>query len=1002
VYTLSYTSKHEMKRVLQYVMMWAVATLVVALPAFGTEYTDLSTGYTRRIWRAQDGLPDQTVQAVAQTPDGYLWVGTKGGLLRFDGAHFVVYDHTNTPGLSESSINCLAVSRDGGLWIGTEGGGLVRYKASVFRIYRMEDGSSDSFVRSIFEDRRGTIWVGGDQGLFQVEGARLKRVDAVGQVPSMFVRSIVEDAQGNVWVGGTTLLKFQGQTLHEFQLPGGASLNLVTALLPARDGSLWVGTWSGLHSLPKSGILQRIRGVEGTVQTLRETSDGEIWVGTLGRGIYVIRKEGISPLVGPDFLPSNTVLAISEDREHNLWLGTQAGLLRLSRSPVAITPFPEASDSQFETIYQDHDGSVWAASTHLFHIRRGRAERAVFPVLPDVRVRTLLRDRRGDLWIGTDGAGLYHLTGTQTVRYTSPRIANDFIRVILLARDGSLWVGTDGGLSHLTGIGTSNYNTPNGLAYFSVTALLEDHAGDLWIGTSRGLSHLHGVVFVNDASIASLKHEKIWSIHEDPEGGLWFGTSNGLYSLRAGKLSRLTTTQGLAGNVIYQILEDSSSHLWLSGPNEVSRVDRHAMERSLGQSVTLPLSLTLYPISQEFESAELYGGMQPAGFLSSQQTVWFPTNKGPVHIQIPRDPPASRPAFPVTIDRVVAAGLGLSVQPRVVIAPGDGLLEISFAAILLRSQEALRYRYKLEGFDRDWNEASTRRTAYYTNLPPGKYRFRVAAYEISNPAAASETSIEIVQRPHFYRTVWFLLTCLGALLLAVLGIHRVRLRQISMRFKAVMEERNRMAREMHDTVIQDCIGLSSLLEAVSSGDFADRSLSHDLVDQAREQVRTTIDEARSAVWNLRHNESDTANVGVLVRDLTQQMHTKFGRPVGCTIAGVPFPLPHRVTHEVFMIVREALWNAHTHARPAQVEVLVNFTETNLLIEVQDNGLGFDSTAVYTATDLHYGLAGMRERAQKLGGELLIASAAGEGTTIRMLLPRLPHDNVSTSQLVHRG
>ena len=990
-----------MKRVLQYVVLW-VTILVVALPAFGMESPDLRTGYTRRLWRAQDGLPDQTVQAVAQTSDGYLWIGTKGGLLRFDGAHFVIYDHTNTPGLSESSINCLSVSRDGSLWIGTEGGGLVRYQASVFHAYPTEDGASDSFVRAILEDRRGNIWVGGDQGLFQVEGARLRRLDGVGQVPSVFVRSIVEDAEGGVWVGGTTLLDFHGQAPREFELPGGPSLNLVTAMLPAKDGTMWVGTLSGLHTLSKSGVLQRAEGVEGTVQTLRELSDGALWVGTLGHGIYIVARGSISALASPKFLPSNTVLAIFEDGEHNLWLGTQEGLLRLSRSTVSITAFPEDSDSQFETIYQDHDGSVWAASTHLFHIRKGRVERAVFPALPNVRVRTLLRGRRGDLWIGTDGAGLYHLAGHQTVRYTSPRIANDFIRVLLQGRDGSLWVGTDGGLSHLTDTGTSNYNTPNGLVYFSVTALLEDHTGDLWIGTSRGLSRLHAGLFVDDAVVASLKHEKIWSIHEDPEGGLWFATSNGLYSLRAGILARLTTAQGLAGNVIYQILEDSSSHLWLSGPNEVSRVDRHAIERSLANSGTLPLSLTLYPVSQEFESVELYGGMQPAGFLSSQQSIWFPSNKGPVHIQIPRDPPASRPVFPVTIDRVVAGGSELPVKPRVVIAPGDGRLEISFAAILLRSQEALRYKYKLEGFDRDWNETFTRRTAYYTNLPPGKYRFRVAAYEISNPAAISETVIEIVQRPHFYRTAWFLLACLGVLLLAVLGMYRLRLRQISMRFKAVMDERNRMAREMHDTVIQDCIGLSTLLEAVSSGDFADKSLTHQLVDQAREQVRTTIDEARSAVWNLRHDHADVIDVGALLRELTEQMHTKFGQPVGCTITGDPFPLPHRVTHELFMIVREALWNAHTHARPAQVEVLVNFTEASLLIEVLDNGLGFDSVAVSNAAELHYGLEGMRERAQKTGGELLIASTAGEGTTIRILLPRLPQDHVSTPQTVSHG
>ena len=990
-----------MKRVVLYAIVLA-ATLSGAPQALGISPSNSITGYTRRLWRTQDGLPDQTVQAIAQTPDGYLWIGTKGGLLRFDGSNFVVYDHADTPGLSESSINCLSVSRDGSLWIGTEGGGLVRYRDQVFRVYPTADGLSDSFIRSIFEDDRGVLWVGGDQGLFQVKGAGLKRIDGLGGVPSIFVRAIVEDTENHVWVGGTTLLRFTGQTVREYGLPGGPSLNLVSSMLVSRNGTLWIGTLSGLHTLTSSGALRVVGKVVGTIQTLRENSDGSLWIGTLGKGAFVARAGAVAALSAPDFLPSSTVLAIFEDSEHNLWLGTEAGILRLSRSPIAITPFPGASDSQFETIYQDHDGSVWAASAHLFHIQHGMIARAEFPMIPNVRVRTLLRDRKGSLWIGTDGAGLYHLASDHIAQYISPVIANDFIRVILQARDGSLWIGTDGGLSHLTIRGITNYNTPNGLSYFSVTALLEDDRGDLWIGTSRGLSHLRLGRFVNDSVIATMKHEKIWSIHEDPEHGLWFGTSNGLYSLSAGRLARCTTAQGLAGNVIYQILEDRSSHLWLSGPTEVSRVDRRSIETSLRSRDHLHLGLTLYPISQDLESTEIYGGMQPAGFISQQNEVWFPSNRGPVHIQIPLGASPSRPPFPVVINHVLAGGLELPVKPQIAIAPGDGRLEISFAAILLRSQEALRYRYKLEGFDHDWNEAWNRRTAYYTNLPPGRYRFRVAAYEISNPAAVSEAAVNIVQRPRFYRTVWFLLASLSALLLAVWTIHRYRVRQVSMRFNAVLEERNRMAREMHDTVIQDCIGLSSLLEAVSGSDFQDRALSHELVDQAREQVRTTIDEARSAVWNLRHSDTSDGNAGALILELIEQMHSKFGQPIDCSVIGNAFAMPYRITHEVVLIVREALWNAHTHANSTRIEVRVIFTRDHVTIDVQDDGVGFDSSVSSASAELHYGLTGMQERAQRIGGELRIETSAGKGTKVRVRLPRETREIINLKQTVNNG
>jgi ligand-binding sensor domain-containing protein len=482
----------------------------------------LSSSATNRIWRAQDGLPDQTVQAFAETVDGYLWIATKGGLLRFDGAQFVVFDHANTPGLSESSINCLLAGSDGNLWIGTEGGGLYEYRAGRFRAIPTVDGHSDSFIRVIFKDSRGTVWTGGDQGFYRVSGTHLNRVDGSGNVPAMFVRAIAEDAQGNLWIGGTLLLRLSPTgAVRKIPFPGTPNHNLITSMV-SRGSDLWFGTLSGLRVLDTEGRITRVGSRDWTIGTLRSTSDGALWVGTLGNGVLRYALGEFRHAAAPALLPSNTVLAIFEDREHDIWFGTQAGMNRLADSPVTIFPLPGAVDAQFETIYGDSDGSIWCAATHLFVIRGNRTERAQIAGLPPgVRVRTLMRERAGVLWVGTDGDGVFRMAAHQTVRYAVRNgMSNNFARVLLQARDGSMWVGTDGGISHITANGVRSYNTPQGLAYFSVTALLEDTRGDLWVGTSRGLSHFRKGQFISDPAVQALIHEKIWSLDRDEDGAI--------------------------------------------------------------------------------------------------------------------------------------------------------------------------------------------------------------------------------------------------------------------------------------------------------------------------------------------------------------------------------------------------------------------------------------------------------------------------------------------------
>jgi signal transduction histidine kinase len=310
-----------------------------------------------------------------------------------------------------------------------------------------------------------------------------------------------------------------------------------------------------------------------------------------------------------------------------------------------------------------------------------------------------------------------------------------------------------------------------------------------------------------------------------------------------------------------------------------------------------------------------------------------------------------------------------------------------YSVIQLRSQERVRFRYRLDGFDKNWTDASSRRVAYYTNLPPGHYRFRVAAFEMNNPQQISETWVEIIQRPHFYRTSWFVGCCVVLLGAAVWGAHKFRMRQLHARFDAVLNERNRLAREMHDTLIQGCAGISALLEAHSSMAGAENADRDGLLGCARAQLRTTINEAREAVWDLRHSDGSATTIGPILGAMAQQVSQESGVPVEYHVSGRPFSLDQATAHELLMVVREALHNALRHGQPSRVNVTVEFARNSFAVQVRDNGRGFDAEAASSSPNGHYGLVGMRERVKRVGGQLAIQSRAGAGTDLTFQVPR---------------
>ncbi|MGC2764774.1 MAG: two-component regulator propeller domain-containing protein [Candidatus Acidiferrum sp.] len=964
-------------------------SFLIAMRLEAVTQRNLPDGYTRRVWQTQDGLPENTVQSFAQTPDHYLWIGTSGGLVRFDGVRFLAFDRENTPEIHEKSIFCLTVSRDGSLWAGTDGGGLLRYKNGVFRAYSVPDGLTNGFIRAVYEDRDGTLWVGTDDGLFQFSGERFSRRDGNGKIPALAVHAIREDHVGRLWVGGSRLVMMEGSECQEFLLEGYPSATRVKSILETDDGTLWVGTVSGLQRLRgtlESGRFEKVSDVSTTVRALGKDRGGTLWIGSIGGGLVRFRDGHFTRVQTPDNPPGSTVLALFEDSEQNMWVGMQTGLLRLSRAAMSTFPLPDAPNADFGTVYADRDGSLWVAGTHLYRInmQRDYSELISAPE-PGIRVRNVLRDRSGALWIGTDGHGAYRSKGSSRVHLTTHNgLTNDFVRAFLESRDGSIWIATDEGINRWRDGALTNYRMADGLCYFSIRALLEDTQGAIWIGTDRGVSHWQDGKFVHDAVVRRLASEKVWAIHEDGDGGLWFGTrGGGLFRWRGGGLTSYGSQQGLASNSVYHILEDSRGTFWMSGPDGISSVSRGDLDK-LAEHAEFRPAVTLYGLSDGVEATQMHGGTQPAGALTLGGELWFPSNRGPVRVLPDQTRPGDLPQ--VMIEQVLVDGREAPGSSALVVPPGEGRLEIDYSAIRLRSQERIRFRYKLEGFDRDWTEALSSRAASYTNLPAGQYKFRVEAFEMNMPDRVTNASLPIEWRPHLYRSGWFLAFCAILILGSVFAVYRIRLRQVHQRFEAVLEERNRIAREMHDTVIQGCASASALLEAVVSLEPNSEGPRKDLLDSARGQIRATVDEARQAVWNLRQEGCTSPHVAQLLGQMAEQVSHGSGVPVKLEVTGTPVTLERAIEYVVLMVAREAVSNAVHHAQPQEIRIALHFDADSIQMQVVDDGRGFDPKEVSMAQGSHFGLIGMQERIEHVAGHFAVESAPGKGTRLAFRVP----------------
>lgn len=965
-----------------------LALLLCGLQAHALDPRAALGHYSRRAWLTEQGLPLNSVHAVAQARGGYIWVATGEGLARFDGLSFKVFDRQNTPQLKSNDIRALLHDERGDtLWASTAAG-LVRISGEEWKTLNAADGLAGDDVVTAHTTGDGAVWVGTTSGLSRLRDGAFTSFTARDGLAGDNVMSLFEDRAGTLWVGTADgLSRLRGERFESFRAADGLPGGSVAAIAEGTDGCLWLGTDAGL-SCYREGRFTNFGTAEGLpnarVTALRVDRGGALWVGTAG-GLARLRGGRFETLAGAESLSNGIVLSIFEDREGSLWVGTESGGLHQLRDRKfsTYTARDGLAGDLVKAIYEDSQGNVWVGTygAGLSLLRDGRITTyTTAEGLASNIILALFGDAEGALWVGTPD-GLSRLRDNRFTTYTSADgLPNDFVRSIYSDSRGRLWVGTRGGLARLEGRRFVSYTTADGLPNDFVGTIYEDAGGALWVGTLGGLGRFDGGRFTSYTTRDGLSDNVVISIHGDAEGRVWIGTNGGGLNLfKDGRFTPFTTRDGLPHDTIFRILEDEQGRLWMSCSKGVFRLSKQELEEFAAGKLG-KLSPVLYGTADGMATRECSGGGHPSAWRGRDGRLWFSTVKGVATID-PEGVATNTVPPPAIVEEVRVDGE--RVAAGVALPPGAARFDFHYAGLSFVAPEKVRYRYKLEGFDRDWIDGGDRRVAYYTNLGPGSYRFLVAASNNDGVWSDAPASFAFTLRPHFYRTYWFYALSLALLALVAWQLYALRVRQVRARYGAVLGERNRIARELHDNLAQEILGASVQLEIVARllNTSPEKARAH--LDRARMLVRSSVAEARRYVWDLRSQSLDDKDLPAALAEMTRRLAAGSAARTRFEAGGTLRPLPRQVENNLLRIGQEAVNNAVRHSGAQTISVSLDFDAHEVRLSVRDDGRGFDPNA--NGGD-HFGLLGMRERAAEMGGTLNVNSAPGAGSEVTVSVP----------------
>jgi len=801
---------------------WIVLLLLAAAtPARALDPDKKLAEYAHNLWDARSRLSTE-VTSIAQTKDGYLWLGTASGLARFNGTDFTFFNKSNTTAFTHNEVRALLADQDGSLWIKTwdfdRSGDLIRYRDGQFYSYTGKDGFSGKLVSILRQGPSGDVWIGtfGD-GLFRYHKGQFTLYNAKQGLSGNSIAAIVEDRSGNVWVGTNRGLNrlTAADNFHAFRLDGFPNAP-VNALFQDREGNTWVGAESGLKCISPAGRIETFLD-KTAIYALYVDREGSVWAATAASELYKISRKTLVRYALDKTTPSRAVTALVQDDSGSVWVGLRSGgLCRITvenraREPECYTTADGLSDNSVLSLYEDHEGSLWVGTLSGGLNRFRNSPLTIYGSKDGLGSLTSVADGGdGSLWIGTTD-GLKHLEHGRITGYHAPfGPSGNYVLTVMRDKEGTIWTGTEKGVVHFTKNGIRRYTTRDGLVGDSVHAVYEDHDGDIWIGSESGVSRFTGGKFKNYTTQNGLSNSLIWSIFEDHSENLWFVVENGLDELRKGlfthvaiedplyvhedqehvfwiastaglkrykdgALTSYTTKNGLPTDEIDAILEDQVGNLWISSTQGIIRLKKHELN-DFAEKKSDHFAVFSYALSEGMSSPECSEAAQNPAIVMRDGRLVFAC----VHDLVVIDPqrvPFNSAQPPVVIERVSVNGMTASSRQSE-FPVGKGELEFHFAALSYVAPEKVQFKYQLQGYDKDWISAGNRRSAYYTNIPPGAYDFHVIAANNDGVWNNEGAELGFYLTPRFYQTKQFYSLCVLCGALLAFTAYKLRIRQI--------------------------------------------------------------------------------------------------------------------------------------------------------------------------------------------------------------------------------